>query len=238
MHVVYYIVLVPMVYAALAVFIVGSAWQGVRIWRGLNPTLETRVGPTRTPKRLGAVYEILLSPELLRSHPVHWVFLAVSHLALLLLLVGHLELFGEIRAFQIIPHRIFLGAGVVGITLLVALLFFLCRRFHTPVREVSEPGNYYMLIVLLLAVLFGTQLHLARRWFGYSTIDVDSYRAYLSSLLTFRPALPELFTDEVVGHPLLLVLHVFFASLFLLLFPMSRMMHALLALPLARLRRG
>jgi hypothetical protein len=36
----------------------------------------------------------------------------------------------------------------------------------------------------------------------------------------------------------LLVLHVFFANLFLMLFPVSKLMHSLLAFPLARLRRG
>ena len=237
MQVIYYIILIPMVYAAFAVFIIGTAWQAIRIIHGLKYSLGIAVGPAKKPGVLGALYETALFPRVLKTHPVHWVFVAVFHVAFLLLILGHLELIGEIGALQAIRHEVFLGGGVIGIILFVALLFFLFRRFHAPVREISEAGNYYILVVLLLAVLFGSQLHLARSLFAYSTIEVYDYREYLAGILTFRPALPAVFTENFVGHSFLLVLHVFFANLFLMLFPVSRMMHALLAFPLARLRR-
>ena len=56
------------------------------------------------------------------------------HLALLLLVIGHLEVFKGFNAFQFIPHEIFLGKGFVGLALSLALLFFLFRRFHSPTR--------------------------------------------------------------------------------------------------------
>lgn len=237
MRTVYFIVLIPMVYAAFAVFIIGTVWQGIRVFRGLMYSLETAVGPAKRPKALGALYETFLYPKLLKDHPVHGVFVAAFHVAFLLLILGHLELIGEIGVLQVIRHEVFLGGGIIGVILFVAILFFLFRRFHAPVREISEAGNYYILLLLLLAVLFGSQLHLARSLFAYSTIEVDEYREYLAGIFTFRPALPEVFTEDFVGHSFLLVLHVFFANLFLMCFPASRMMHALLAFPMARLRR-
>ena len=237
MRLIYYVILIPMVYAAFAVFIIGTGWQVVRIIRGLRRSLATTVGPTRKPRVLGALCETALFPSVLKTHPVHGVFLAAFHVAFLLLILGHLELIGEIGVLQVIRHEVFLGRGVIGVILFVSLLFFLFRRFHTPVREISEAGDYYILILFLLAVLFGSQLHLARSLFAYSTIEVAEYREYLAGMLTFRPALPEVFTEDCVGHSFLLVLHVFFANLFLMLFPASGMMHALLAFPLARLRR-
>ena len=233
----YYFVLVPMVYVAFAVFIIGTVWQGIRISRGLTYSLAAAVGPEKKPKLLGALYDAALFPKVLKYHPVYWVVLTAFHVAFLLLILGHLELLGEIRILQVIEHEVFLGGGVVGIVLLVATAYFFFRRFHSPVREISVAGNYYILMLLFLVVLFGSQLHLARRLFDYSTISVGEYREYLWGMVTFRPALPAEFQDDYVGHSFLLVLHVFFANLLLMLFPSSKMMHALLALPLARLRR-
>ena len=234
---VFFFVLVPMVYAALAVFIIGTVSQGIRVLRGLRYSLTTAVGPEKKPKAWGALYHVFLLPKTLRDHPLHWVFLMAMHVAFLLLILGHLELVGEIRILQVVEHEVFLGGGVVGVVLLAATLFFFVRRFHAPVREISVARDYYMLMLLLLVVLFGSQLHLARRLFDYSTVGVAEYREYLHGMFAFRPALPEELRDDYVGHSFLLVLHVFFANIFLMLFPSSRMMHSLLALALARLRR-
>jgi hypothetical protein len=40
------------------------------------------------------------------------------------------------------------------------------------------------------------------------------------------------------GHSFMLVLHVFFANLFLMFFPFSKIMHSFFALPMNKLRRG
>jgi nitrate reductase gamma subunit len=158
------------------------------------------------------------------------------HICILLLILGHLELFGEIETLQLIPHEIFLGQGLVGLIASIALLYFLFRRFISPVRELSVPEDYYLLILLFLVVLFGSQMDWARRWYFYEELGVDHYREYLSSLIYFRPYLPAEVTDT--GHSFMLVLHVFFANLFLIFFPFSQLMHSFLSLPMNKLRRG
>jgi nitrate reductase gamma subunit len=40
------------------------------------------------------------------------------------------------------------------------------------------------------------------------------------------------------GHSFMLVLHVFFANLFIMLFPFSKIMHSFLTIPMNKLRRG
>lgn len=232
-----YFVLIPMVYVALASFALGTGLQGTRILLGLRFSLKHAVGPEKRPKVLGALFDTFLLPAVLKNYPFQWAFLMIFHGALFLLILGHLELIGEIAPLQIIRHEVFLGGGVIGILLSVALLIFLFRRFHSPLRELSDPGNYYILILLLLAVLFGSQLHLARRLYSYSAIGVEEYREYLSGIFALRPALPVVFQEEDVGHTFLLVLHVFFANLFLMVFPFSKIMHSIVALPLNRLRR-
>jgi len=237
MYAVYYTVLIPMVYIAFAVFILGMLWQGIRILSGFKYSLALAVGPEKKPKLTGALIESLFFLKILKTYPVHWILLMIFHVSFLLLMAGHIELIGYVSFFQIVQHDVFIGAGFVGILMLTTLTFFLFRRFHTPVREGSDPANYYILILLILTVFFGSQLHLARRLFGYSTIGVPDYRLYLTSLFSLQPVLPEMIVEGGVGHSILLVLHVFFANIVLMIFPSSRMMHTLLAIPLARLQR-
>jgi nitrate reductase gamma subunit len=231
-----YFILVPMVYIAFAVFFIGTIIRLIKILREPKHPTTLQIFPEQKPAWLWALHDTFLFPSVRRHKPVLWVFLIFFHIGLLLLIVGHLELFGEFSIFQIIPHEVFLGQGYVGLILSIALLFFLFRRFLSPVRELSVPEDYYLLILLFLVVLFGSEMDWARRWYGYEEMIVDDYREYLMSLLYLKPELPYGVTDS--GHSFMLVLHIFFANLFLLFFPFSQSMHSFLSLPMNKLRRG
>jgi nitrate reductase gamma subunit len=233
---VYYLVLVPMVYLAFAVFAVGTLARLAALWRRpANPsTLMIHQG--RAPRWLGALADTFLLPTVRRHNPLLWLFLMVFHVALLLAIIGHLELFQRFELFQVIEHEVFLGRGFVGLALAVALLFFLFRRFVSPNRDLSVPEDYYLLILLLLTVIFGAEMDWARRWYDYGEMQPGDYRAYLMSLVMLEPKLPDALTGS--GHSFMLVLHVFFANLFLMFFPFSKIMHSFLALPVNKLRRG
>ena len=43
----------------------------------------------------------------------------------------------------------FIGKGFVGLTLAISLLYFLFRRFSSPVRDLSVPEDYFLLILLV-----------------------------------------------------------------------------------------
>jgi nitrate reductase gamma subunit len=190
----------------------------------------------KKPGWLYTLADTLLFPTVRKHKPLLWVFLAVFHICLLLLIIGHLELFGEIGFIQLIPHEVFLGGGFVGLVTVIALLYFLFRRFRSPVREFSVPEDYYLLILLFLIVIFGSEMDWARRWYGYDSITVEHYREYLSSLLYLQPDLPAELSG--MGHSFMMVVHVFFANLFLIFFPFSQIMHSFLSLPINKLRRG
>ena len=235
METLYYIILVPMVYLAFVVFFIGTAVRLIKIFRAPKHPATLQIYPQKRPGWLWAVHDTFLFPTVRKHKPLLWFFLMAFHICFLLLIVGHLELFGDIAVLQLIPHEIFLGQGFVGLIAALALLYFLFRRFSSPVRELSVPEDYYLLILLFLVVLFGSQMDWARRWYAYEELSVDHYRDYLSSLLYFRPELPVEVTDT--GHSFMLVLHVFFANLFLMFFPFSQSMHSFLALPVNKLRR-
>ena len=152
------------------------------------------------------------------------------------LLIGHLELIWDLSIFQIIPHEPFLGKGFVGLILAISLLFFLFRRFLSPVKDLSVPEDYYLLILLFLIVLFGSQMDWARRWYEYGELTLEDYRDYLTSLIMLKPELP--YNTTFSGHSFMLILHVFFANIFLIFFPFSQSMHSFLSLPINKLRRG
>lgn len=236
METLYYIILVPMVYLAFAIFFIGTTVRLIKIFREPKHPTTLQIYPHKKPGWLLALYDTFLFPTVRRHKPTLWVFLMLFHVALLLLIIGHLEVFGDFPIFQIIPHEIFLGKGLVGLVAAIALLYFLFRRMLSPVRELSVPEDYYLLILLFLIVLFGSQMDWARRWYDYGELTVEDYQVYLSSLWHFRPELPEAVMFS--GHSFMLVLHIFFANLFLMFFPFSQSMHSFLSLPMNRLRRG
>ena len=236
MQTLYYIILVPMVYLAFAVFFIGTLIKLVKLFKEPKHPTTLQIFPEKRPRWVWAIHDTFLLPTVRRHNPILWVFLMLFHISFLLLIIGHLELFGDLRVFQLIEHEVFLGRGFVGLILSVSLLFFLFRRFVSPQRDLSVPEDYYILILLFLTVLFGSQMDWARSWYEYGDISVEDYRAYLSSLLCLKPRLSSTLT--LSGHSFMLVLHVFFANLFLIFFPFSKIMHSFLALPMNKLRRG
>jgi len=225
-----------MVYFAFGVFIIGTGIRLFQIFKAPAHPTTLQLYPEKSAKLLAALYDTFMFPTVRRHKPILWVFLIVFHIGLILLFIGHLELIWEIPVFQVIPHEPFLGKGFLGLILAVCLLYFLHRRLQSPVKELSVPEDYYLLILLFLIVIFGSQMDWARRIYFYDELTVDDYRSYFVSLLTLKPELP----DGIIfsGHTFMLVLHAFFANLFLIFFPFSQSMHSFLSLPINKLRQG
>lgn len=231
-----YFILVPMVYIAFGVFLIGTLVRLVKILRTPKNPATLQIYPPKKPGWFWALSDTFLFPTIRRHKPVLWVFLVAFHVALILLLIGHLELIWELSIFQIIPHEIFLGNGFVGLVLVLAILYFFSRRLLSPVKELSIPEDYFLLILLFLVVLFGSQMDWARSWYEYGEMAPEDYSTYLYSLLVFQPELPEAVTDS--GHSFMLIIHIFLANLFLIYLPFSSIMHAFFSLPANKLRRG
>lgn len=236
METVSYIILVPMVYLAVAIFVFGTTVRLIKIFKEPKYNATLQIFPTKRPAWLWALHDTFLFPTVRRHKPVLWIFLMLFHICLLLLIIGHLELLDDYAILQVVPHEIFIGKGLVGLMAGLSLLYFLFRRFRSPVRDLSVPEDYYLLILLFLIVLFGSQMDWARNWYYYDSMAVEDYREYLGSLINLQPELPDNITAS--GHVFMLVLHVFFANLFLIFFPFSQAMHSFLSLPMNKLRKG
>jgi nitrate reductase gamma subunit len=235
---IFYFVMVPMVYAAFAVLIGGLIFKlaVVLFSKKFRGSLATY--PKRAPRPLGVAGEALAVPVAWRKDKIFWVFIIAYHIAFILLFIGHLELIREFKILQIIPHQVFLGAGWVGIVLMVTVLYFLLRRFRSPWREISVPEDFIILILLFLTMIIGSHLHLSARLYaggGAFDIPVEAYREYLSSIIAFSPVVPKGIEDS--PHYVLVALHIFLANLVLMLIPFSKVVHMVFAFLSLNLKR-
>lgn len=222
---VYYFIMIPMVYIAAATFVLGLVFKFTLVMLSPKPKGTYAVFPKKRFRLLGAIAEALFVPTAFRKSKIFWLAIIAFHVAFFLLFLGHLELIREFRFLQIIPHYVFLGGGAVGIVLIITVLYFLFRRFKSPWREISVPEDYLILILLFLTFIFGSHMSLASRY-GIAGFDipVESYRQYLSSLFTAHPFVSQGIMAS--PHYVLVALHIFFANLFLMLFPFSKMVHS------------
>ncbi|MBN2159014.1 MAG: respiratory nitrate reductase subunit gamma [Spirochaetes bacterium] len=227
---VFYFTMVPMVYAAVAIFIGGLIFKlaVVLFSKRFKGSLATY--PKRLPRPVGVAVEALAVPSAFKKDKVFWLFILAFHISFFLLFIGHLELIREFKWIQLIPHEVFLGAGAVGIVLIISVLYFLFRRFRSPWREISVPEDFFILILLFLTMFLGSHLHLSARFYaggGAFDIPIEAYREYLSSLLALKPVVPDGIAYS--PHYVLVALHIFLANLVLILIPFSKVVHMVFA---------
>ena len=113
----------------------------------------------------------------------------------------------------------YFSGAAVGIILLVALVYVLLRRFTSPYKELSVPEDYLLLILILLVVTMGNHM----RFFG--DVHMGDYRAYVQSLLAFKPAFPAALASSSAKWTL--IVHVLFANFLFLYFPFSKLTHVI-----------
>jgi nitrate reductase gamma subunit len=239
----WYVVMVPMVYLAAAWCLV---WIAVKIMRTLKapalpfttrifPEGKTSADPPESPL-LGAFYDAFTMPGIRRTKPMFWVFLMLFHTTLVLLILSHLDMLPRIDLTD--PQSAhMLGHGAIGLLFTLSVLYFMFRRFRTPVREVSVPSDFLILFILLCAAVSGDIISWGNSWTesGFVMTKQD-FGLYLNSLLTFSFEDPKKFLSG--GHYSVIGTHVLAANLFLLVLPFSKIMHFVFVVPLNKIRRG
>ncbi len=230
-----YTIVVPLLYFSVLFCILGIVWQLVKIFRSPPPPYSLKIYPSSKSAGLGALNDTFAMPQLRRHKPLFWVFLVVFHISLVLLLLGHLDILPTI---SIVPEssRHMIGAGLVGVGVTVPLLYFLFRRFRTPVREITVPADYLLLILILFLFLFGDLMSWGNSWTpnGFVMTKQD-FSLYFQGLARFTFADPRAVLPG--SHYHFVVIHVLLADLFFIILPFSKIMHAFLSYPINLLRR-
>lgn len=178
-----------------------------------------------TSKWLKLGKDSFLFPQVLDIDRRMWGFVMAFHLAVVALFIGHLRLIVEFTPLagalgdRRMEQFAFLSGGAIGLVLLIAALYFLIRRLASPGRHMSTPGDYFLLILVLLVLLTGNDM----RFFG--DVPITAYRQYVNSLLAFSPAIPAALDTSAARWSL--GIHVMFANIFFFYFPFSKLMHVI-----------
>jgi nitrate reductase gamma subunit len=232
---IFYFIMVPMVYVAFAWCIIGTTVKVMGIIRSPKLPNTLKIFPESKTPVLAAIKDAFTMPTVRKHNPVFWLFLLAFHVAVALLIIAHLDLIPQLRITQAdSPHMI--GNGAVGVVLTISAVYFLLRRFRTPVRELSVPADYLILCLLFCIFLTGDVISWGNSWSpdGF-VITKQDLGSYMSGLLRFTFQDPR---DLLSGsHYAVVGTHVLLANLFLMVLPFSKIMHSFFAVPLNLLRR-
>jgi nitrate reductase gamma subunit len=239
----FYFVMVPMVYVSIAWCIFWIVVKIAKTLRAPNTPPTLRIFPDdkdpedwNTGGLPGAIWDAFTMPSVLKYNPLLWFYLAVFHICLAILFLAHLDLLPQVNIMSEESANM-IGSGAVGFLLTLSVLYFLFRRFLSPLRELSVPADYLLLFLIFCLFLTGDVISWGNSWsesgFGLTKQD---FGLYLQNLFTFNFSDPR----EVLDHPhySIVVSHVLLANLFLLILPFSKIMHVFFAVPMNALRRG
>ncbi len=233
---IFYLIMVPMVYLAFVWCIVGITAKVIGIVRAPEMPNTLKIFPESKTPFLAAVKDAFTMPSVRKHKPVFWVFLLAFHGAIALLIISHLDLIPQLRLTSPdSPDMI--GHGAVGVVLTISVIYFLLRRFRTPVRDLSVPADYLILCLLFCIFLTGDVVSWGNSWSpdGF-VITKQDLGSYLSNLVTFTFADPRTMLSG--SHYVIVGTHVLLANLFLMILPFSKIMHSFFAVPLNLLRRA
>ncbi len=231
----YYFIMVPMVYLAVAWCIIGIAWRMVNILRAPEHPHTLALFPRQPGGAVKALVEALTWPTIMKKAPVFWAFLVAFHVGLVVILLGHIDLFPGVSIYPE-ESRHMVGAGLGGLLFTVPLLYFMHRRFREPVRLISVPADYYLLLLLFL---IGASISWTNSWnepIGFVITKAEIANHWFDKLaqLSLESPIQGMFVNS---HTVVVAVHVLLANLFLMVLPFSKVMHTFMAVPLNRLRR-
>jgi nitrate reductase gamma subunit len=180
----------------------------------------------------GTVYRYLtnqfsftsLSSQFLESDIQFWGS-TLWHYGILPTLLIHLAGFSLPRVMALLhgtPETLYLSelAGkILGIMALVgAAALFYRRVASAKIRVVTTPADWVVLTLLIFQVLLGLMIAFIYRW--GATWFIHTVTPWVVSLATFHPA-----PQYVSALPLIPKLHFLNATLLILLFPFTRLVH-------------
>jgi nitrate reductase gamma subunit len=230
-----YAIMVPLVYLSILALIVGVVWRVVAIMRAPAQPFSLRLYPAARRPTLAALGDTFGMPQVLKHSPLFWVFLMVFHVSFLLLILGHLDVLPRINIMPT-QSRDMLGAGFVGVGVTVPILYFFMRRFRSPVREISTPADYLLLLLILFLMLFGDLMSWGNSWTAHGFVMTKAdFAKYFDGLVRFTFVDPRAVLPG--SHYHFAVIHVLLADLFFIVLPFTKIIHTFLSAPVNLLRR-
>jgi nitrate reductase gamma subunit len=207
------VILPPVTFVVFVAAMLSRLWT----WKKL-PQPGMTLFPT-SPKgtTAGVLKETLLFPSLFKSDRFLWAISWLFHAMLALIIIGHLRVVTDFpwlwSALNIDADTMSTAVGgAAGVMILLMLVLLIGRRFVTTrVQEISSPGDYFAVFLILAIVITGNGMRLAGHF------DLAASRQYFASLVMLqRPMVPE------NGW---FLAHLFLAQVLLIYMPFSKIMH-------------
>ncbi|MDH4052542.1 MAG: respiratory nitrate reductase subunit gamma [Rubrivivax sp.] len=200
-------------YAATAMLVVGVALR-LRVYARAPAPLKipTTPAPTTTGGvALRLTREVVFFESLFKGSKWTWLFGWTFHAALLLVLLRHLRYFQQPVWAPIVFVQFF--GTYAGFAMVAGLAGLWARRFLVDrVRYISTPSDHLHLALLLAIGLSG----LTMRFVAHT--DIVAVKAFMLGLMRFS-------IQPLPADPLLL-LHLTLVALLMIVFPISKLMHA------------
>ena len=158
---------------------------------------------------------------LFKTSTLLWLGAMAFHWSFLIILLRHLRLFLEpVPSLIVILQRVdsvlqglFPVLYITDIIIVIALAYLFLRRVIYPqIRYISLPSDYFVILIIAGIAFSGILLRLIYR------VDLVQVKGWVLSMLRFHPVLPQ-------GVNLLFYIHLFFISLLIAYFPLSKLMH-------------
>lgn len=200
-------------YIASAVLVVGVALK-IRRYGGTPAPLKipTTPAPTTTSGvALRLTREVVFFESLFKANKWTWLFGWLFHAALLLVLLRHLRYFQQPVWTPIVWVQAF--GLYAGFAMVLGLAGLWARRFLVDrVRYISTPSDHLHLALLLAIGASGLGMRFV------APTDIVALKAFMLGLMRFD-------LQPLPADPLLL-LHLSLVALLMLIFPISKLMHA------------
>jgi nitrate reductase gamma subunit len=200
-------------YVATAVFVVGLAYKILDFARTPAPlSIPTTPAPTTTGGVVFRMFrEVVIFESLFKGNLWIWIFAALFHFGLALVLARHLRYFIEPVWFWVALAQPF--GMYAGFAMAAGLAGLWARRFLVErIRYISTPSDHLMLALLLLIAITG----LGMKFLMHT--DIVGVKAFFLGLMRFD-------IQPLPDHPGL-YLHLFLVALLMIVFPFSKLLHA------------
>jgi nitrate reductase gamma subunit len=167
------------------------------------------------------VTEVVTFRRVFKGSKALWVVSWVFHVSIFVFVLGHFRLFFNFawlwNLLRLSPEEVdmlvFVGGGASGTVFMLGLVALLIRRLRMPVRSLSVPGDYFLLLLLLAIAISGNYMRFLMH------IELEPYRAFFSNLLHLRFGVPV--------QNMVFVLHFLLVQAFLIYFPFSKLVHVI-----------
>jgi len=207
-----------------AVFFGGVGYRIFQFWRRPRAAVPLTVPPrqrslVRTLREI--VTEIVSFRRVFRGSKPLWIVSWLFHLSILVFVLGHFRLFLHLDWFwnllrltlEQVDLLALIGGGTSGTLFMLGLVTLFMRRLRMPVRSLSVPSDYLLLLLLLAIAVSGNYMRFLMH------IELEPYQAFFSNLFSLRLGVPVL-------NPVFL-LHFLLVQVFLIYFPFSKLVHVI-----------